>query len=357
MRDTLSSIILKMHRHIARFRVGGGTGGGGSGGGGGGTQTIQKADPWEGQQQYLKSLYSSAQGRFNSSAPQYYPDNTILGFDPLEQASQQAATNYVNSPGVAGTNFNAQNALNQMLSGASRGIDRSNMFTNMQIAPEQLASPSLQNMLSGDAAQNPYLQPALDAATSQAMRQFNQQIMPSVRANQIAYQPGGSSRGDIATGLAAGNLAERMGELTSQGYLQAQNQALADRQFGIGMLEQGRAARAGEGLGQAGMFGAAAGAYPQFMSTPLDLMGAQNQIGFARRELGQQNLDEDINRWNFGQNIYDQKLREYANIVQGMNPGGTVIQSQTRGGTGLGGAIGQGLGYASILGGLLQPKV
>ena len=75
-------------------------------------------------------------------------------------------------------------------------------------------------------------------------------------------------------------------------------------------------------------------------------------VGLAQRELAQQQLDEDINRFQFGQNIEDQKLANYMNLIQG-NFGGTTVQSAGRGGLGLAGSIQQGIANVGQVGGLL----
>ena len=45
-------------------------------GGGGGTNTIQKADPYIGQQPYLLDLYSQAQNQFQAGPQQFFPGQT-----------------------------------------------------------------------------------------------------------------------------------------------------------------------------------------------------------------------------------------------------------------------------------------
>lgn len=65
-------------------------------GGGGGEQapsapaqttTVQKSDPWEGQQPYLKTGFAEAQKRMLNFTPQYFPGNTVV---PYSQETQQA---------------------------------------------------------------------------------------------------------------------------------------------------------------------------------------------------------------------------------------------------------------------------
>src|SRR5262245_31573306 len=60
----------------------GGIGGGGSGGGGGTQTTIQKSDPWSGQQSYLTTAYEEAKKLLDNPAPQYYPNSTVVPFSP-----------------------------------------------------------------------------------------------------------------------------------------------------------------------------------------------------------------------------------------------------------------------------------
>jgi hypothetical protein len=68
-----------------------------------------------------------------------------------------------------------------------------------------------------------------------------------------------------------------------------------------------------------------------------------------QREISQQQLDEDVNRFQFDQNIQDQKLANYANLVQG-NYGSTTTGTASRGGLGLAGNLGQLGGSVAALG-------
>ena len=55
--------------------------------GGGDTTTTQKADPWSGQQPYLKFGFNQAQNLYNSGGPQFYPGRTYVPFSgQTEQA-------------------------------------------------------------------------------------------------------------------------------------------------------------------------------------------------------------------------------------------------------------------------------
>ena len=53
--------------------------------GGGGNNTVQKADPWEGQQPYLRDIFAQGQNLFNQGTPEYYPGQTVADFSPQTQ--------------------------------------------------------------------------------------------------------------------------------------------------------------------------------------------------------------------------------------------------------------------------------
>src|SRR5438132_926767 len=67
-----------------------------SGGGGGGTQstqTVEKSDPWSGQQPYLTTGFKQAQDVFlNDPPPEFYPNSTVVPFSPETNAALQLQT-------------------------------------------------------------------------------------------------------------------------------------------------------------------------------------------------------------------------------------------------------------------------
>ena len=352
------------------------------GGGGGGqqsTNTVEKADPWAGQQPFLKDVFQEAQDRYNSGDPNFFPGSTIEQFNPNElgyqqnvldqfssgrgQALQQGAEGAVNNLFSSNDIFNATSGLAPY--GQESLVAASNQ-TDSQVGDMSNASPLMQQMLSGSVQQNPFIEQANNAMAADAVSNFQQQVMPALRASQIAYQPGGSSRGDIASGIAAGNVGRSITDFANTNRMNAFNSAQQQQMQAAQLLEQGRGQRAGEALQQgstafglglggqqqfAGQQNQALGAYGTVSQTPYDLAGNINDVGMTQRELGQQNLDEDINRFQFDQNVQDQKLSNYANLIQG-NYGGTTTSSAERGGLGLAGSLGQLGGSVAALGGL-----
>ena len=361
-----------------------GASGGGSGGGGQSTQTVQKADPWAGQQPFLSYGFEQAKGRFGQDQPQFFPGNTVAPFNPNELGFQQGVIDYTTGGRPAAMSFGAENALTgEMLANpntnpifnTTRGLGQFGQgalqsaagFTGAPILDESNASPVMQQMLSGSVQQNPFIGQAIGSFANDAVGNFQQQVMPAMRASQIAYQPGGSSRGDIASGIAAGNVGRSIADFANQSYMDAFNSAQQQQMGAAQLMEQARGQRAQEALGQAGgafqpalageslitqRLGGGLGAYPSVAQAPVDMMTSLGDIGYGQREMEQQLLDESVNRYQFELNIADQKLQNYMDMIQG-NYGGTTVASAERGGLGLAGALGQGVGGLAALGGLM----
>jgi hypothetical protein len=355
---------------------------GGGGSSGGSTNTVEKADPWEGQQPFLTYGFDEARDRFESDSPSFFPGNTISPFNQNELAYQQSVVDYLGSGRPQGLQQGAENAVgnelfntsnNPMLQ-ATRGLApygqeslvAASNFTDSAVGDQTGASPLMQQMLSGSVAQNPFIQNANNAMAADAVSNFQQQVMPALRASQIAYQPGGSSRGDIASGIAAGNVGRSITDFANTNYMNAFNSAQQQQMGAAQLLEQGRGQRANEALAQGtGAFGiglggegqinqnlgTGLGAYGAVSQQPIDVAGNLSDVGMQQRELSQQQLDEDINRFQFNQNIGDQKLANYMNLIQG-NFGGTTVNTAERGGLGLAGSMGQLGGAVGALGGL-----
>ena len=354
------------------------------GGGGGGTNTtstVEKSDPWAGQQPYLTDVFGEAQARYNQAGPEFYPGNTISPFNQNELGYQQNVVDYLGSGRPQNMQAGAEGGVNSLFGSnpvfdATRSLapygqesmQQSARYTDQQALDTSGASDTMKQMLSGSVAQNPFIEGANNAFARDAVSNFQQQVMPALRASQTAYQPGGSSRGDIATGVAAGAVGSSIADNASKNYMNAFNSAQQQQMGAAQLMEQGRGQRANEayqqgsgalGLGLGGEqgynqnFGTGLGAYGAVSQTPIDMAGNLNDIGMSQRELSQQQLDEDVNRYQFGQNIQDQKLANYMNLIQG-NYGGSTTQTASRGGLGLAGNLGQLGGSVAALGGLFS---
>jgi hypothetical protein len=359
-------------------------GGGSSGGGTQSTQTVQKADPWSGQQPFLTYGFEQAQDRFQSDNPNFFPDSTITPFNANEQAYQQNVLDYANSGRPQAMQTAAESAINNEMLGspsanpifsATRGLApmgqqslaNAQGYTGQSIMDSTGVDPIMAQMLSGSVQQNPYIQNAVGNFATDAVSNFEQKVLPSLRAGQTAYQQGGSSRGDVAAGLAAGQVGRSITDFANRSYMDAFNKAQQQQMQAANLLEQSRARRASESLAQGqnafnlGLGGeqaigarlnAGLGSYGGVSQAPVDIYGNVADVGMAQREMQQQMLDEDVNRYQFDQNIGDQKLTNYMNLVQG-NYGGNTVTNASRGGGSLAGNLAQTGGSVAALAGLL----
>lgn len=124
---------------------------GGGDSGGGSTTTVQKSDPWEGQQSYLKEGFKKAQDLYmKQAAPAYYPGDTVVPFSP----ETNAALNLTTQRALSGSPL--QSAANSQLTGTLNG-----------------------DYLHGGGGFNA----AVDAATRKAMPQVNSQFESAGRLN------------------------------------------------------------------------------------------------------------------------------------------------------------------------------
>ena len=69
---------------------------------GGGTQvSTSETGPWEEQIPYLTAGFKAAKDLFNKGVPEYYPGETLAGFDPAQTAAQKATLGYAMGPRAA----------------------------------------------------------------------------------------------------------------------------------------------------------------------------------------------------------------------------------------------------------------
>lgn len=155
------------------------SGGGGSGGGTQTTNTVQKADPWAGQQPYLTDVYGQAQNLYGSNPLQFFPGQTFANLAPETEASLNFQTN--------------------------RALQGSPLT--------QAAQGQLTSTLQGDylSAGNPYMSNMMDSVAQQVRPRIDAQFAQSGRygsgahanaaasalsntAGQMAYQNYGDER-------------------------------------------------------------------------------------------------------------------------------------------------------------------
>lgn len=88
--------------------------GSGSGQPSGSTTTVQKADPWAGQQPYLTTGFQNVQNLYNSGGPQYFPGQTYAGPTSAQNTALTDQQNLATS-GSNGLTSASQNAAQNIL--------------------------------------------------------------------------------------------------------------------------------------------------------------------------------------------------------------------------------------------------
>lgn len=257
------------------------------GGGGGNTTTVQKSDPWSGQQPYLQQVMSSAQNLYQNNAPQYYPGQTVAQFNPFQTNAQQMTAGLASQPTASGA---AQGNLSQTLNGS---------FLNS----------------------NPYLDQMANAANNSTIRQYQSAIAPGISSNFEANGRYGSGSMANAQSQAQQDLATQLGNTNASIY---GNNYENERQNQI------RAAALAPGV-DAGIY------------TPAQMLSG---VGGQIQSQDQANIQGDINRFNYNQNLPWDQLARYQQMIQG-NYGGTSTTTQpyyqNSMAGGLGGAVAGGI--------------
>ncbi len=245
-----------------------------SGGGSSGattTSTIQRADPWSGQQPYLRDVFREAQRLYfgpnpqylngaqipdPGAAPQYYPGGTVT---PLAAETEQALA------------LQVQRAL-----GGSPLLSAAEDETAKTLSGSYLS------------AGNPYF--------SGVVQSIDDALRPQLDARFIGSGRYGSP---VQAETTAKALADAVAPYAFRNY--------ADERANMQ-----RAAAAAPGLSQADYADIA----------------ALGDVGARREAQGQGELADEVNRWNFEQNRDAARLAQYLQMIQG-NFGGTTATTQT----------------------------
>lgn len=373
------------------------------GGGGDKTTTVQKADPWEPQQQYLLDMFSRAQNLYGNYAPQYYPESGVAAASPYLQTATAQYANFGNSPyfqDIVSQGRGAMNTLGQAQSpwtnpvlglgvGQVGNLDnymRSTLQGQNAVNPKDAQGgqvlPNYQQMV-GQMTGNPQLDAMVNAAQTRTAQNFNEQVMPQISMSALGNNAFGGSRQGVAEALAADRLQQQMGDIATgmygAAYESGQNRALQGAQTQAGLTQGVNLANAqqwlqAQQLNQQGQQYAAGmgqnllqGGYGQSLDAArlqgaltgqmaqLGLMPAQTmaQAGSMDQSYQQSVLDDNIARWNWNQQLPWQQLQQYAGLVGNGGYGQNSTGSTSGGGTStspLTGALGGGLASLGALG-------
>jgi len=221
--------------------------------------------------------------------PEYYPGETLAGFDPVQQQAQQAILGYSMGPRVAGMQAGAEGALMRSLGGYTG-------FT-----PQQTADLLAGNVRTG--AGTPY-QAMADALSGDVVNRLQGSILPGIRQQQVMYQPGGSSRAALeqnkaVTSAVKQGLTTPLAQMYQSAYDRAQQMRLPASQQ---MIQQ-------QQFGQQ--------QYPTTMTAPYAPLQAMNQVGEQRRAMSQEAINRDMARYFYEAGAPQQALQNYMSMITG----------------------------------------
>ena len=355
-------------------------------GGGGSTNTVQKSDPWEGQQQYLRDIFGSAQGLFNQGPIPFFGEAGTPGATKPTAPDRASFTSSVTLPGSGGSfqstvpgypNYGFPTSRSSSVfdsAGYNAAMDKyttdlaayNDYLANLQdpstvktlapVAPETYqaqdlargAVPGLTDLGNAGAAATMYgLNDAIDVRNNPFLSAaMSTSIQPMVNAftdpggvlNTIRDQFGtagqyGSDRQALAVGTASGRLSDSIANVVSQ---------MGSAAYDSGLQAQSRAL-------------ALLPTTQQSLLTPATTLDA---VGQQARQLEQDYINEAIRRYDYTTQAPWQNLAQFSSMVQG-NYGGTATSSMDTPGTSplnaaLGGAA---LGYGAYAAGMLPAAV
>lgn len=305
-----------------------------NGGGGGESTTVQKSDPWSGQQPYLQNVFSGAQNAYDTYAGN--PASSVAGFTPQQQqaiGATQSVANGTNFGNAAGVNNAAGNYTTNLLNGKYLNSNPGNS------AFSSFANGSMMN--------NPYQTGAVNAANDAITRAYQTATAPNTASAFEAAGRYGSGAYGNAVSQNQQDLATQLGntDATMLGNMYQQNMSnmLAGAQ---GLSQNYNTATQQQLAGSANA--------PNIVNSVNGAISNLYNMGGNQQALQQAQINAP---W--------QLLNNYSNLIQGQYGGNTststpYYQNQmagamggAMGGAALGSALSSGSGYGTAAGGVL----
>lgn len=308
--------------------------------GGGSQQQQTKTDPWDGLKPYLIGLdgktgiMPEAENLYKTAAPKYYEGNTYAGMTNTGRTALNGLTGYLQSDKA---NVGGQTALDAGTGMLGRAQTLERRADNIASTPSASVftgtdyKPALAQSLSGQVDMSAY-NPMADAITSRVNRNFNESIMPSIRQGAVANGTLGGSRQGIAEGLAASRMNEDLGSslssLYGNAFTQAQNarNSIAPQMANLALGQQGQDRQYGLDTNRLSLD--AGNQANDLISQGVGLlqMGAEQPIknyqglldaGSLEQKDQQNQINADMDRWQFNQTAPWQNLQNYMGLVTG----------------------------------------
>jgi hypothetical protein len=320
-------------------------------------------NPWSAQIPYLMQAFGGASDALGRSQSQGGPNDFVAGLTPEQQQLYHQMYSYGSSNGVPGQTAATGDALNGMgmgalsqglsgLAGFNPGTSGFNPSATSGYAPTAF-SDILKN--ANAAANDPSVQGQVDAATRDATRA----AMGDVRQNNQGAAGSGninSSRAGLTEGLIRSRLGDTVADTSAnirgaaygRGLSSALSSAMAGDQTRLGAgtsadqmrlsaLQGGDQTRLGALSQLTGAGGNAVGqgldAWGNSLGQSAGLFNLAGQGGAGLQQGNQLGLDNQMARYQFGQNQLWNPLQNFFNIIGNNSWGGSTNSSSIGGGT------------------------
>lgn len=231
--------------------------------GGGAQDSTQQFAPWKGQRDYLTNLYSRASD-YSKKPQQYYPGDSVANEDPASKAALEAR--YARA------------------TGGSEAMRGANEVTNKTLA-------------GGYINDNPYLDDTYKRAADGLTESFNTAVLPRLDSRFAGTNRMGSGAYGAALGRAASTLGDSMAGMATDIY------------GGNYQKERDR-------MDSAARFA------PTLAAADYDDINQMRSVGQEREGRSQREIDDLMNRFNFGQGEEGERLAQFARLI-GSPVGGT----------------------------------
>ncbi len=273
-----------------------------------GTETVtQNSEPWSQAQPYLQDIFRNSQQLYRQGA-EYYPGSTVVPFSNQTQQGMQGLENQYSQDPIG-----LQTAQNT-LTGVANSNQNNPFIQNVQNAGQvqNNAGANVLQDFANNGQQNPFLDAQFNRAASQVRDNTSAMFSKAGRYGSVAHQD---------------QLSDSLGDMANNFYGQAY-ETDANRRFGAAeALGARQAGDINRNLGaQSTAAGLNQGANSQAMQAagmmPMlnDYAGANNrgliELGAMREGMAGQQLQDSMNRWNFGQNAGWDLLNRYNSTVQ-----------------------------------------
>tara|TARA_R110002020_G_scaffold108002_2_gene250530 strand:- start:1600 stop:2625 length:1026 start_codon:yes stop_codon:yes gene_type:complete len=270
---------------------------------GGSKTTYTKTEPWDAQKDYLTKGFDYTEQLYKGGSlnPEYFPGETVAGFDPASISAQDAIVNYATDPYTNALMGTARDRLGGMLDysgsamgygeGAARPLSTSEYGALTPFGGMGQDGISMYEDLIAGEVNTDVFGPLADAYRQEAMGQLTGEVLPGIRTAITQNQAGGGTRGDIlqanATAAAQQRISDNLAKAEFSAYQQAQDRRMQAAQMGM----TGQQAAMGYGMQGAGVGEGALGQYPTTLTAPVTLAGALGGVGEQRQAQDQADLD------------------------------------------------------------------